>query len=74
MGTMLEPLDAARIRAEVTGTFGRLLLYEPELPSTNTAVRELPPGKWQTGLVFCTDFQTAGRGRSGRGWMASSPK
>jgi len=51
--------------------FGSRLLYFSEVDSTNRIVRELAPEEWRTGVVAITDFQTAGRGRGGRGW--SSP-
>ena len=69
----LDLLDAAVIRAGLpasTAAALRSLQVADELPSTNAAllaVADLPPGRFD---LCVAEFQTAGRGRRGRSWVA----
>jgi BirA family biotin operon repressor/biotin-[acetyl-CoA-carboxylase] ligase len=68
-----EPLDAARIRAALVPDVAarvRMLEVAWSLGSTNTVLLEradLPPGKCE---VLLAEYQSAGRGRRGRVWLA----
>lgn len=54
-----------------TGLFGARLLHIPETKSTNDDLRDfLRHGTPSEGTVITTDFQTAGKGRMGRTWLA----
>jgi BirA family biotin operon repressor/biotin-[acetyl-CoA-carboxylase] ligase len=44
------------------------LRFVAEVDSTNRLAAVLPAGSWRNGTAIFTDFQTAGRGRRGRGW------
>jgi BirA family biotin operon repressor/biotin-[acetyl-CoA-carboxylase] ligase len=67
----LPPLDVDAIRRATEGlTIGRDLRYFPSVDSTNRIAADLPAGTWDTGTVVLADFQQAGRGRSGRSWLA----
>jgi BirA family biotin operon repressor/biotin-[acetyl-CoA-carboxylase] ligase len=59
------------IRSRVVGcSVGRDLRYFPVVDSTNRVAADLPPGDWSSGTTVLADFQEAGRGRSGRSWVA----
>jgi len=68
-----EPLDAAKIRSrlprEVRDTIARLET-EWSIGSTNTALLERPGSRIGTTEVLLVEYQTAGRGRRGRSWLA----
>lgn len=50
--------------------FGRAIQYFDEIPSTNTAAMQWATEGADEGSVVVADFQTAGRGRHGRSWIA----
>lgn len=61
----------ARIAQATSGlAIGSELRYFPEVDSTNRLAAELAPGHWRSGTILLTDFQTGGRGRRGRRWIA----
>lgn len=61
------PVSVGEIRAHLhTAVFGRQLVAEPLLPSTNTAARRLAQDGAPEGTVVTADAQSAGRGRRGR--------
>lgn len=49
---------------------GSRIAYLPETESTNTWARELAEKGAPEGTVTCTELQTAGKGRLGRGWFS----
>jgi BirA family transcriptional regulator, biotin operon repressor / biotin---[acetyl-CoA-carboxylase] ligase len=54
------------VQPHLAGRFGRPYIYEVECESTQLLIgRDAPEG-----TVAATDFQSAGRGRLGRGWHA----
>jgi len=69
---LIEPAVKAALS---TRWLGRTYRYFPEIPSTNTALKEMiaagdahdPPH----GTVLLADYQSQGRGRLGRAWWAS---
>lgn len=63
-------LDIESIRAGLRGSIGRHLLYFPETGSTNAELLASRPGAPVHGAVVITDYQTAGRGRLQRVWLA----
>jgi BirA family transcriptional regulator, biotin operon repressor / biotin---[acetyl-CoA-carboxylase] ligase len=68
-----EPLDAAKIRAalppEVRGGIGSLeTLWSTASTNTTLLARQNPPAG--TSAVLLAEFQSAGRGRRGRPWLA----
>lgn len=69
-GTVAE-LSMDDIRMHIAGSFiGRDLRYFPVVESTNRLLADLGPGLWSSGTIAVADFQEAGRGRSGRSWVA----
>src|SRR5947209_7272454 len=70
MGTCQRPLDMDAIRTRITGDVGSRLLYFPEIGSTNAELLRLPHGQMTHGLIAITDYQSAGRGRMERTWVA----
>lgn len=67
----MEALTADRILAGLETAFvGRSLEYWPEIESTNARARHLAKAGAPEGTVVITDYQTAGRGRLGRQWVA----
>lgn len=50
--------------------FGRSLVWLPSVSSTNDVARELAREGAPEGTVVVADYQTAGRGRLGRRWVA----
>ncbi|MDT9546984.1 MAG: biotin--[acetyl-CoA-carboxylase] ligase [Chlorobium sp.] len=54
-----------------TRAFGREMVWEEELVSTNTTARALAGEGSAEGLVVATDRQTGGRGRLGRSWESA---
>ncbi len=67
----LEPLDVDRIQrgiARLETPF--TLIYFPEVDSTNRVAATLPGVSFRPGTAVLTDFQSAGRGRRDRSWMA----
>jgi BirA family transcriptional regulator, biotin operon repressor / biotin---[acetyl-CoA-carboxylase] ligase len=68
-----EPLDAERIREHIAGDVReRIASAEAawSVGSTNTVLLERANPKGGTGEVFVAEYQTAGRGRRGRKWLA----
>ena len=64
-------MTAARIAAQLhTDIFGKTLVVEPLLPSTNTAARTLAQGGAAEGTVVIAAAQSAGRGRRGRDFFS----
>jgi len=64
-------LSAEAIRAALTTRFvGRNLVYLPETDSTNTKARRLARQGAPEGTLVIADYQTAGRGRFNRRWLA----
>lgn len=64
-------MTAARIAAQLhTHIFGRTLVVEPLLPSTNTAARWLAQQGAAEGTVVVAAEQSAGRGRRGRDFFS----
>lgn len=49
---------------------GWRVLHEPSVTSTNDLARVAARRGWPDRSVFVADYQTAGRGRQGRSWMA----
>jgi BirA family biotin operon repressor/biotin-[acetyl-CoA-carboxylase] ligase len=67
----MEALSAERILTGLETTFvGQNLEYWPEIESTNARARRLAEAGAPEGTVVITDYQTAGRGRLGRQWIA----
>ena len=69
----IELLDAASIRESLSdmaaASLGRLEIFD-ELPSTNSHLVDAAPLKPGSFAVCLSEFQTAGRGRRGRVWLA----
>jgi BirA family biotin operon repressor/biotin-[acetyl-CoA-carboxylase] ligase len=66
-----QPLDIDRVAHGVaTLSLRPHLVYVPSADSTNRVARDLPEGAWHHGTSILTDFQEAGRGRQGRGWVS----
>lgn len=53
-----------------TGRFGQPLYWADEVDSTNRVLREWADAGASEGTVLVADFQSAGRGRRGRTWVA----
>jgi BirA family biotin operon repressor/biotin-[acetyl-CoA-carboxylase] ligase len=65
------PLDLDRVLALLhTPEASVDLRYLSEVDSTNRVAAELPHRSWQHGTAILTDYQSAGRGRRGRVWVA----
>lgn len=54
-----------------TQWLGRNYLYEPEVTSTNTVLKELAEQDAPHGMVVAAGNQTAGKGRLGRKWSSA---
>lgn len=68
---MADMLMAEAIQAGLdTSCFGRNLVYLPATGSTNHEARLLAADGALEGTVVVADYQTAGRGRCGRQWVA----
>jgi len=68
-----EPLDAARITAALSDTARPHVARVDTawtLGSTNTVLMDRPYPRVRTGEALLAEFQTAGRGRRGRTWVA----
>jgi BirA family transcriptional regulator, biotin operon repressor / biotin---[acetyl-CoA-carboxylase] ligase len=68
-----EPLEAARIRSQLAREIqGRVVKLETvwSIASTNTALRGRPGPKSGASEVLLAEYQSAGRGRRGRAWLA----
>ena len=66
-----DALSAEAIRAGLDTRFvGRNLVYLPETGSTNTEARRLAQAGAPEGALVIADYQTAGRGRLDRRWLA----
>jgi BirA family transcriptional regulator, biotin operon repressor / biotin---[acetyl-CoA-carboxylase] ligase len=71
MNKELADLSIESVRSKILGcSVGRDLRYFSVVDSTNRHLVDLPPDEWSSGTVVVADFQTAGRGRSGRSWHA----
>jgi len=57
-----------------TAWIGRKLVFYRKTGSTNLDAKELAEKGEDAGVVVVADMQTAGRGRSGRGWVSPSGK
>lgn len=67
----MEPLDVARIRREISGLETPFdITFLDQVDSTNRVAATLPGPSFGAGSAVMTDYQTAGRGRSGRVWIA----
>lgn len=67
----MEPLDVERIRREVSSLATPFAItYFEQVDSTNRVAAMLPASSFKPGTVIVAEFQSAGRGRSGRAWMA----
>lgn len=71
---MADDLNAERIEAAVTGTFGTSLRYADEIGSTNTEALDWAANGAPEGSVVTSDHQTGGRGRWGRTWFSAPGK
>ena len=68
---IIHPIQVAGILADLETAFvGGSLEVWPEIESTNARARRLAEEGAPEGTVVITDFQTAGRGRLGRQWIA----
>jgi BirA family biotin operon repressor/biotin-[acetyl-CoA-carboxylase] ligase len=73
LATVAEPLDAARIRALLArGAAERVRLLETawSVASTNTILMERSHPGVGSSEVLLAEYQTSGRGRRGRAWLA----
>lgn len=73
LATVAEPLDAVRIRALLArGAAERIKLLETawSVGSTNTILMERPHPGVGSSEVLLAEYQTSGRGRRGRAWLA----
>ena len=61
----MSDLEPDRLRTRLRGSFGEPYIYFDETPSTQDALRD---SEHPHGAVAVAEHQTAGRGRSGRGW------
>jgi BirA family transcriptional regulator, biotin operon repressor / biotin---[acetyl-CoA-carboxylase] ligase len=69
---MTDLLSAEILHAGLrTRLLAQAILYLPECASTNQAAREAAEKGAADGTLVITDYQTAGRGRLGRTWVAS---
>ena len=50
------------------------VIYQEEVTSTNTIVKELAKEQKPSGTLVVTDFQSQGKGRRGRAWVAPKGK
>jgi len=70
----LTPLSYELIQTAIagvdTGVFGSDVYYYTETGSTNDRAREAAINNAPHGSIFVTDYQSAGRGRMGRVWVA----
>jgi BirA family biotin operon repressor/biotin-[acetyl-CoA-carboxylase] ligase len=66
-----EPLDVVEISRRLGGlSIPFELLYLPEVTSTNAVISAMDPSEIRHGLIVATDYQSAGRGRLSRSWIA----
>lgn len=64
-------LDVEALHCRLDGQFSLgYLEYAPEVTSTNDCAMRAAHAGAAGGALFCTDFQTAGRGRRGAAWTA----
>ncbi|MFN2217213.1 MAG: biotin--[acetyl-CoA-carboxylase] ligase [Anaerolineae bacterium] len=67
----LNALSAAAILDGLSTRFiGRKVVYRPEIGSTNDEAKRLAREGVPEGTLVITDYQTRGRGRLDRGWVA----
>jgi len=67
----LDSLSSAVIRRGLSTSFvGQKVIYLPQLGSTNDEARRLASEGAPEGTLIITDFQSAGRGRMDRDWIA----
>jgi BirA family biotin operon repressor/biotin-[acetyl-CoA-carboxylase] ligase len=70
-GNPFDQLNIRRLHGMLTtATFGRRLIYRPQIGSTNDLAKDLASEGAPEGTVVVADEQTAGRGRLGRRWLA----
>lgn len=62
--------DLGHFLQKVAMAPGWKVLFEPSVTSTNDLAREAARRGWSDRSVFVADYQTAGRGRQGRTWIA----
>ena len=65
------PLDWQEVARRRRGGIGDPLLYRAEVDSTNALAARLTPEEAPVGAAVVADYQTAGRGRLGRRWVAA---
>jgi BirA family biotin operon repressor/biotin-[acetyl-CoA-carboxylase] ligase len=68
-----EPLDPAKIREQLARDVCEYVVGAGSawsVPSTNTVLLKRPNPRSGTTEVFLAEYQTAGRGRRGRAWLA----
>jgi BirA family biotin operon repressor/biotin-[acetyl-CoA-carboxylase] ligase len=67
----MEPLDVERIRTAIAALETPFdITFLETVHSTNRVAATLPGPDFRPGSVVMTDYQTAGRGRAGRVWIA----
>lgn len=69
--TSYPPLDWQAVARRRRGGIGDPLLYRAEVDSTNALAARLTPEEAPVGAAVVADYQTAGRGRLGRRWVAA---
>lgn len=66
-------MDCAEIKAHLrTSIFGQNLICLDEIDSTNSYVLKMAREGEPEGLVVCAEFQSAGKGRLNRKWLANA--
>ncbi|HVC80057.1 MAG TPA: biotin--[acetyl-CoA-carboxylase] ligase [Chloroflexota bacterium] len=65
------PLDWQEVARRRRGGIGDPLLHRAEVDSTNALAARLTPEEAPVGTALVADYQTAGRGRLGRRWVAA---
>jgi len=68
-------MKIADLKAQIKSKeMGCKIHYIEEVTSTNTVAKELAMGDEPTGTLVVTDFQSQGKGRRGRAWVAPKGK
>lgn len=68
---MPEPIDTARVTADLIAPVSGPIVWASEVGSTNDLIALRARAGAPEGLVIGADSQTAGRGRRGRAWVAA---